>query len=392
MRETTKSEQGFPAGAGDSRMTITIAPDLAASTLSADTGLRRAASGAASQPSLRPQRLLLALTDDSERRSLARYLARHGYPVIVTRTYAQTLDALLSRDVFLALIDSVLEGHAGVEILAEIRARQLSAHVILTSADDGMEAAVASLRAGAFDYLRKPYNQSDLLELIDRASEHHLIVQRDEQIVRLREREKLSARHQTEFMLSLVRIIDAKSRYTREHSDRVGRMSRRIAKELGSPAPALDRIELGGRLHDIGKIGTPEAILNKEGPLTSQEFAIIKEHPVQGAELVRPISILAPIVPMILHHHENFDGSGYPEGLEGNAIPIEAQIVKLADTYDAMTSARPYRATPLESLGAFDALYECRDVTIRSDLIDALERYCVRRAERARSNPSLVLI
>jgi putative two-component system response regulator len=144
-------------------------------------------------------------------------------------------------------------------------------------------------------------------------------------------------------------VIDAKSSYTARHSERVSDLSRLLGEALGLHAAHLQTVALGGRLHDIGKIGTPDSVLNKAGPLTREEFAIMKLHPLHGDELIAPIRSLASLRPMIRWHHESLDGTGYPDGKPGAEVPLEAWIVKTADYWEAITSRRPYRdPMPLE--------------------------------------------
>ncbi len=142
---------------------------------------------------------------------------------------------------------------------------------------------------------------------------------------------------------ALTNAIDAKDSYTRGHSDRVTELSVRLAKEAKVENTDLEKIRLGGMLHDIGKIGIPENILNKPGRLDDHEFEVIKSHPVMGVSILGGVEFLQNVVPIIKHHHERYDGNGYPDKLKGADIPFLARIVSIADTYDAMTTNRPYR-------------------------------------------------
>jgi putative nucleotidyltransferase with HDIG domain len=144
-------------------------------------------------------------------------------------------------------------------------------------------------------------------------------------------------------LLGLANALEAKDVYTRGHSERVGAMSRRLALALGLPAADAEVIARAGLLHDIGKIGVPEIVLRKSGPLSSEEWALMRRHPLVGAQIVSPFEFFAAGAIIIRHHHERTDGSGYPDGLAGDAIPLGARIVAVADVYDALTSDRPYR-------------------------------------------------
>ena len=145
-------------------------------------------------------------------------------------------------------------------------------------------------------------------------------------------------------LLGLANALEAKDAYTKGHSERVGAWSRGVAAALGLPPADVDMIGQAGLLHDIGKIGIPEAILRKPGPLEDQEWAVMRNHPLIGAQIVAPFDFFGAGALMIRHHHERWDGSGYPDGLVGDEIPIGARIIAVADVYDALTSNRPYRA------------------------------------------------
>ena len=142
---------------------------------------------------------------------------------------------------------------------------------------------------------------------------------------------------------ALTSAIDAKDSYTRGHSERVTELSLRLAEEIGLAGEEIEKIKLGGLLHDIGKIGIPEGILNKPGRLNDEEFEIIKSHPDLGLHILGKVEFLESIVPIIRHHHERYDGKGYPDGLKGEVIPLLARVVSVVDTFDAMTTDRPYR-------------------------------------------------
>jgi putative nucleotidyltransferase with HDIG domain len=169
---------------------------------------------------------------------------------------------------------------------------------------------------------------------------------------------------------SLNATVDAKDPYTAGHSARVQRIALAVAEELGVSAQRLDAVRFGGLFHDIGKIAVPDSILTKPGPLDDEEFAIIKRHPADGAGIVAHFGRLHEAVPLIRHHHERWDGNGYPDGLAGDAIPQEACVVGLADAWDAMTTDRPYRAA-LSIERAAAEVRACRGTQFSPAVVDA---------------------
>jgi HD-GYP domain-containing protein (c-di-GMP phosphodiesterase class II) len=144
-------------------------------------------------------------------------------------------------------------------------------------------------------------------------------------------------------LLGLANAVEAKDVYTRGHSERVAALARRIALGAGMPPPVADTIARAGLLHDLGKIGIPESVLRKPAPLTAEEWTVMRRHPIVGAQIVAPLEFFAEGAVIVRHHHERQDGSGYPDGLQGDLIPLGSRIVGVADVYDALTSDRPYR-------------------------------------------------
>ncbi|MBR6126181.1 HD-GYP domain-containing protein, partial [bacterium] len=158
------------------------------------------------------------------------------------------------------------------------------------------------------------------------------------------EHEAISGSKIFEIATSLAGAIDAKDPYTKDHSTSVARFSEALARAINLPETEIERIRLGALLHDVGKIGIPETVLKKEGPLSDEEWKVMKQHPTIGAEKVlMPNASLRDLIPIVKYHHERIDGTGYPEGLSNGNIPLAAKIVAIADTYHALISDRPYR-------------------------------------------------
>jgi len=174
-------------------------------------------------------------------------------------------------------------------------------------------------------------------------------------------------------LLGLANALEAKDPYTRGHSQRVSALARRLAEVSGLPSREVDVIAQAGLLHDIGKIGVPEAVLGKPGRLDPDEWEIMRRHPVIGAQIVAPFEFFAAGAIIVRHHHERWDGSGYPDGLRGTAIPLGARIVAVADVYDALTSSRPYREA-LPHHTAIQYIGEEAGRTLDEDIAAALIR------------------
>ena len=172
-----------------------------------------------------------------------------------------------------------------------------------------------------------------------------------------------------ESTLVLAQAVDAKDRYTKDHSKRVSELSVMLAKEIGYDEERLRILEYSGLLHDIGKIGIPEQILNKKGKLTEVEFSTMKKHPETGATIISQSTLLRPLAPIVRGHHENFNGTGYPDGKKGDEIPEESRILRMADYFDAITSKRPYRP-PMDPDTAMEILHRERGQAFESQLAD----------------------
>lgn len=307
-----------------------------------EPGVREA--GASAIPPLPAGRILLTDDEPGIRQSLSMFLERLGYEVIEAPT-ADGAIALLDQHVFdLVLSDIALPGSAtGLDLLAAVRRRFPDTDVILMTGHMDLDFAINALKHGACDYFKKPFLFDELKHAVERAIERRRLLGKARELERLEERHSTLKNVQREFLLSLAAMIDAKSPYTRAHSERVSAYARAFGQRLGVSARELKIVTTGGRLHDLGKIGVPDSIINKPGRLDDDEWQAVRRHPEVGAEMLQPIAMMRPYVPVVRWHHENHDGSGYPDALAGDAIPLAVRIVKIADYYDAITSDRPYR-------------------------------------------------
>jgi len=320
-----------------------------------------------------PKSRKILLVDDEKaiRQSLNLYLSRNGFIIDEAENGLQAKERIEENDYFLVFTDITMPHLDGIELLKHIRTLNRDIDVVVVTGHMNIEYAIKAIKKGAFDYLKKPYTLDEVHSTVKRVLEKQTLTRKSIELELLKERQKTQSKSLTEFMIMLANVIDAKSPFTREHSERVSEISVRIATEVGLPDEEIKLIALGAKLHDIGKMGTPDYILNKNGPLTDAEYEVIKQHPGKGAELVQPISFFQGILDIIHFHHENLDGTGYPTGLKGYEIPFHARIVKIADYWDAITSDRPYRK-PMSIEKATAIVKEEAKRTMDGDLVKAL--------------------
>ena len=248
------------------------------------------------------------------------------------------------------LLDLHMPEMNGLEVLEKIRNMHGLADVpvIFLTADNERETEVEILKAGAMDFIQKPFIAEVVIRRISRILELYHYQQSlqsevDKKTAELRESNRKITNLTTQVMMALASAIDAKDKYTNGHSTRVAEYSRELARRMGKSTQEINEIYYIGLLHDIGKIGIPDKIINKPGRLTEKEYDMVKAHPVIGAEILENISELPGISIGAHWHHERYDGKGYPDGLAGEAIPEIARIIGVADAYDTMTSKRSYR-------------------------------------------------
>ena len=250
----------------------------------------------------------------------------------------------------LILLDIHMPGMDGFETIAAVRGDEKTADipVIFLTADDDSETETRGLKAGAMDFIKKPFVPEVLLlrvrhtlELIRLQSDLAREVEKKTEVVKA-QHEKLE-RISMQIVKTLSGAIDAKDTYTNGHSTRVADYSREIAKRAGFGEKQLDDIYMMGLLHDVGKIGIPETIINKPSRLTDEEYHMIQTHPLMGAQILSNITEFPQLAVGARWHHERYDGKGYPDGISGEDIPTEARIIAVADAYDAMSSRRSYR-------------------------------------------------
>src|SRR6202162_3530147 len=284
-----------------------------------------------SAPQGHHETILVADDNEAHRELLSALLSAEGYQVICVADGQQALARVDSDLIDLALLDVVMPRPTGFEICQAMKSKpetRLIPVILLTSLNSDAD-RIHGIMCGADDFLNKPVNKHELLARV-----HSLL--------RLKQfTDELDNAEMVLFSLALT--IEAKDPYTEGHCDRLSKYSIALGEKLGLPEDLSVALRRGGLIHDIGKLAVPESILLKPGPLTSEERKIMEQHTVIGERICAPLRSFRHVLPIIRHHHEKRDGSGYPDGLKGEQIPLTARILQLADVYDALTTNRPYR-------------------------------------------------
>jgi putative two-component system response regulator len=298
----------------------------------------------------------ILIVDDEEMicSIMARRLSREGYACVTARNGREALDQFYKDTFSLILSDIRMPEMDGIELLKKVKAVNPRMMMIMVTAYADLEMAVEAMRLGAYDFLTKPVNLELVILSVRNALEKKRLQEEveayhknletlvEERTAKLQQAYDILKKAHLDSVMVLAEAIDAKDPYTRGHSDRVRRMSMKIAIHLGFPQDRLESLEYGALLHDIGKIGIKDEVLQKQSPLDPKEYEYLQEHPLIGVKIVEGIDFFKDKIPMIRHHHEHFDGNGYPDGLAGEAIPLEARIISVPDAFDAMTSVRPH--------------------------------------------------
>jgi response regulator RpfG family c-di-GMP phosphodiesterase len=284
---------------------------------------------------------ILIIDDEPEIREMLKlFLTKLGYEVTTAQSGYQGIEKIKSEPFSLVLCDVMMEGLDGLKTLAEIKKINNSLPIIMISGLGTHDRIIQALQNGASDFIAKPFNLIQIKRIIQQAIKPE---------VKASDKDSSSIAHLVResylgLLRMMIKLLEARDSYIKDHSTRVAEYAVKIAQLLNLSEDTIEVINYAGILHDIGKIGVSDVILLKPTKLTIQEWGEIKMHPTIGSMIVGDLRLFRAEEPLIRHHHEWYDGTGYPDSLKKEDIPLGARIISVADAYDAMTSPRPYRA------------------------------------------------
>lgn len=275
--------------------------------------------------------ILVADDQPANRELLEELLTTQGFKVITVPDGAAALEQVNKVQPELVLLDVMMPHMDGFTVCAHIKTNPetyLTPVILITALSDKQD-RIEGIKAGADDFLSRPVDRTELLARV-------------RSLLKLKQRTDELERAES-VLFSLARSIEGKDPYTHGHCERLSEYSIRLGDQLGLPEDQIIALRRAGVVHDIGKIAVPDAILLKPGKLSAEEWTLIHEHPIVGERICAPLKSFRLVLPIIRHHHEKFDGSGYPDGLRKDDIPVTARVLQIVDVYDALTTERPYK-------------------------------------------------
>ncbi len=303
-------------------------------------------------PGWKSGKILIFDNDRDVSTALTDSLVYKGYEAARASSRGQAVEKILGDSFDLALIDVEKSGFEGIEVIRTLKRERPDLVTIAMISYAALEAGIEAVQAGTYGYIVKPLQIDQIDTAIQRALEHRRLLLENSKLAKslMEANKRLKSnlieveRTCSEATYALAATIDARDPYTRDHSEQVCRYAGLLGERMGLSSQELTTLEIASRLHDIGKIGVPDNILSKPSTLRRDEWEHVKRHPTVGMHILEPLEFLADVIPLVLEHHERYDGQGYPRAIRERNILLGSRILVLADSFDAMTSARPYRA------------------------------------------------
>ena len=293
--------------------------------------------------------ILVADDQAANRELLDELLTAQGFRVVTVPDGAAAVEELSKTQVDLVLLDVMMPHLNGFEVCQKIKSNPetyLIPVVLITALSDKQD-RIEGIKAGADDFLTRPVDRAELLARVG-------------SLLKLKQRTDELERAEA-VLFTLARSIEGKDPYTHGHCERLSEYSARLGERLKLSEGQLIALRRAGVVHDVGKVAVPDSILLKPGRLTEEEWKVIREHPVVGEHICAPLKSFRLVLPIIRHHHEKLDGSGYPDGLRGDAIPVTARVLQIIDVYDALTTERPYK----KAFSTADALLIMKEEVVK---------------------------
>ena len=269
-------------------------------------------------------------------------LASEGMPCVSVTSSSRAQGLVRDGGYDVVITDLAMPQTTGLDLLAQARSNAPDCKVILITAFASEDSLAGALRLGAYDFLEKPFDVSILVQSVRDALSGH-VPPLPARAAHAMQTAQLQRQTHLESIQALAQAVEAKDPYTRRHGEQVAYYAGQLARQVGMTAEELGSLHVATLLHDVGKIGVPDHILTKPGALTDEEFSYIRKHPLLGSRILENISVFTQEAGLVRHHHENWDGSGYPDGLAGEDIPQGARIINIADSIDAMLMKRVYK-------------------------------------------------
>jgi len=318
---------------------------------------------------------ILVVEDELGSRDALRMILSPFNTVYTAENGQKAMEILSEKKIDLVTMDLKLPGLQGTDLLREIKRQKPDVEAVIITGYGTLKSAVDGIRYGAADYLLKPFNVTELLSVINRvlAKKRRLDTLRDflSTLAVLEKPTGGGDDDHLQFVRVLANTLENKDRYTYHHSVRVNLYANLIADRLNLSIEERKALEVGAFLHDIGKVGVDNRIIFKESKLADPEYEVVKKHTEIGVNLIAPLELSPDVISIIRHHHERYDGKGYPDGLKGEGIPFLARIIGLVESFDAMVADRPYRkALPLEAV--VKELKQCAGTQFDPVLVNAL--------------------